>query len=427
MPEQWNAQDPQLNAQEDSIGKLTKHILGKQFPGIDGDVTRAFSLFRFLVTHRTQPVSELRKAIVDNGAPMFSEEDLESMLASVNRHLNDPYVQRLLEGDGGRRAGRQAGGNVPVEDHTRNKFWDKAIHKIASTIGQYLPPLCDGWIYYIFMLHSLEKMDPVGPFISTALDTVTLSLPVLSDITSVTVSELIGLLPIPYAGIAGDVVGYVLGVLFLLFAITMNMSRKHFGSAFKVSLELFPIIGDIMAEAAVSFEVGAERYLINQDRMLKPLQPISPTAYRILDYYKPSVEPQVGPAPNWNFDKVKSEVVQYAEATLGVDKLLAAAANPMGAVTAAAGEAVGAAKDAAGKAAGEAVGAAKDAAGKAAGEAVGAAKDAAGAAVGKAKNAAVGAAKNAAVETAGKAKNPPGTAKILKKRGGGRRTLRNRK
>ena len=409
MPEQWNAQDPQLNAQEDSIGKLTNHILGSKFPGIDGDVTRAFSLFRFLVTHRTQPVSELRKAIVDNGAPMFSEEDLESMLESVNNHLNNPYVQRLLKGDGGRQTGRragrqagrqaarQAGGNVPTEDHTRNKFWDKAIHKIASTIGQHLPPLCDGWIYYIFMLHSLEKMDPVGPFISTALDTVTLSLPVLSDITSVTVSELIGLLPIPYAGIAGDVVGYMLGVLFLLFAITMNMSRKHFGSAFKVSLELFPIIGDIMAEAAVSFEVGAERYLINQDRMLKPLQPISPTAYRILDYYKPSVEPQVGPAPNWNFDKVKSEVVQYAEATLGVDKLLAAAANPMGAVTAAAGNPMGALT----AAAGNPMGALTAAAGKAAG----------------------GAGKTVLEVATNTAK----TAKKLKRKDVRRRTLRNRK
>ena len=392
MPEQWNAQDPQLNAQENSIGKLTNHILGKKFPGIDGDVTRAFSLFRFLVTHRTQPVSELRKAIVDNGEPIFSEEDLESMLESVNSHLNNPYVQRLIKGDGGRQTGRQtgrqaarqAGGNAPTGDSTRNKFWDKAIRKIASTIGRFLPELCDGWTYYIFILHSLEKMDPVGPFISTALDTITLSLPVLSDLTSVTVSGLIGLLPIPYAGIAGDVVGYVLGVLFLLFAINMNMSRKHFGSAFKVSLELLPIIGDVLAEAAVNFEVGAERYLINQDRMLKPLEPISPTAYKIINYYKPSVEPQVGPAPNWNIGKVKSEVLQYAEATLGVNKLLATAANPMGAVTAAAGTAVG--------------------------EAVGAAKNAAAGAV-----------------ATGTTVGGSGTAKKPKNKGGRRRTLRNRK
>jgi hypothetical protein len=362
-------------------------------------VTRAFSLFRFLVTHRKQPVSELRKAIVDNGAPMFSEEDLESMLESVNSHLNDPYVQRLLKGDGGRQTGRQTGGNAPTGDSTRNKFWDKAIRKIASTIGRFLPELCDGWTYYIFVLHSLEKMDPVGPFISTALDTITLSLPVLSDLTSVTVSGLIGLLPIPYAGIAGDVVGYVLGVLFLLFAINMNMSRKHFGSAFKVSLELLPIIGDVLAEAAVNFEVGAERYLINQDRMLKPLEPISPTAYKIINYYKPSVEPQVGPAPNWNIGKVKSEVLQYAEATLGVNKLLATAANPLGAVTAGAGAAVGAAKNAA----------------------VGAANNAAGKAVGTAKNAAAG-----AVAT-GTTVGGSGTAKKPKNKGGRRRTLRNRK
>jgi hypothetical protein len=152
----------------------------------------------------------------------------------------------------------------------------------------------------------------------------------------------------------------------------------------------------------VNFEVGAERYLINQDRMLKPLEPISPTAYKIINYYKPSVEPQVGPAPNWNIGKVKSEVLQYAEATLGVNKLLATAANPLGAVTAAAGAAVGTATNAA----------------------VGAVGAATNAAVGAATNAAVGAATNAAV---GAAKNAAGTAKNLKKTGGRRRTLRNRK
>jgi hypothetical protein len=268
---------------------ITKFIIPK-LHGVEKNVGKAFNLYRFFATHLDTPAAELVSKIRDHGKPLFTVSDIEQIQAIIREQQNTPYFKRLLNG-------KQHGGGSPVTelDPTRNKFWDKSIKKLTHTLTSFLPSgglgqLCKNWEFYIFFLYSIEQLELFGPFVSTALDTITLSLPVLSDLASNGIQSLFILLPVPYAALIGEVVGYVVGTLFLLFAIMLNMNRKHFGSAFKVSLELIPMFGDILAEAATNFEVAMERAMAHRNKMLTSLKPISPTAYSIANYYVPSVD-----------------------------------------------------------------------------------------------------------------------------------------
>jgi hypothetical protein len=138
----------------------------------------------------------------------------------------------------------------------------------------------------------------------------------MSDLASTGIESLFMLLPVPYAALIGEIVGYVVGTLFLLFAIMLNTNRKHFGSAFKVSLELIPMFGDILAEAATNFEVAMERALASRERILSSLKTVSPTAYATADYYVPSVNLKTGTPPDIfsrnTYDTIGSELENYA-------------------------------------------------------------------------------------------------------------------
>lgn len=318
--------------------KVTSFIIPR-IPGIEQNVGKAFNLYRFLATHLDKPARELASKITQNGKPLFSENDIKNMQAVIASQKNTPYFKQAVRSHG------QTGGaasaapapsapaaNIPVaipvatpvvmnlEDPTRSKFWDKFIRKISHSIGTYIPfpisQICKNWEFYMFFLYSLEQMELIGPFVSSALDSITLSLPVLSDLASEGIETIFMLLPIPYAALIGQVAGYVIGTLFLLYAIMLNMNRKHFGSAFKVSLELIPMFGDILAESAVNFEVAMERTLASRSRMLGSVKKFSPTAYSIADYYVPSINIKNTLPPDIfsrkTYNAIGSELEHYA-------------------------------------------------------------------------------------------------------------------
>jgi hypothetical protein len=223
-------------------------------------------------------------------------------------------------------------------DKTRDKFWDKVIEKLTGPVSRSIPKCWDQYFWFLFILYNLEQIELLGPFISTALDTVTLSLPVLADMASELVEKLILLVPIPYAGIGGEAIGYAVSLIFVLFAVNLNISRKHFGDAFQVSLEAIPLFGDILAEGAQKFELGAERYLINRDKFISGFQPVSPSAATAMRYYTPAFDAYEGPAPPVALGTVIKDVKAYTLKASGADKVLEAVQQgPAGLVSKATG------------------------------------------------------------------------------------------
>lgn len=320
--EVWEYETAHRSPHITASGKYVNYLLGDRFPGINNAIMNNISLYRFLLQNRNAPVHDLRKRITMNGAPIFSESELRSVLETVRSQKNSNFARWLTNN-------RAVGGGLPAEhDPSRNKFWDKFMRKYVGEAGKQFPPSWNGVFWYMSLLYYLEQMDVIGPVISTVLDSITLSLPVLADLASEVTSKMLLLAPVPYAGLAGEALGYAIGLFFVGIAVMLNVSRKHFGSAFKAGLEGMPVFGDVLAEGAQSFEIGAERYLQNRKRMLGSLDKISPSAEDFLNYYAPDVEPKFGPAPVWDEAKVKSNIMAYVAKETGANKALTVLEDP---------------------------------------------------------------------------------------------------
>jgi hypothetical protein len=183
-------------------------------------------------------------------------------------------------------------------------------------------------LWYVFILYSLEQLDVVGPFISTVLDTITLTLPNIPSLIDSVLPKLIGLLPFPYMSTAGDLISYAVGLLFILLGVFLNMQRKHFGSAFKTSIEIIPVIGDSVAEMAQSVEIGVDRYEQNRAKILSKITPVTPTLGHFLNYYTPNMDIHTEPAPQFSIPEIKKDLVLYAKKESGIDAMMDKIPNP---------------------------------------------------------------------------------------------------
>jgi len=242
---------------------------------------------------------------------LFNLADMKTMQASLMKHptVAFPYSQR--------------GGAIanPEIDETRNEFFDKLIRKLTYNLPP-MPKYYDGVLWYFFLLYNLEQIEIIGPFLSTALDAITLSLPVMATLSMEVVSKMVSLVPIPYASFGGELLGYLISLIFVTMAVFMNIGRKHFGTAFKSSLEAIPFIGDAMFDAARSFEIGANRYEIYKKKILKSVDVVSPSTKEYFNYYAPDASIHPGPAPTLSMNTVKLDVAEYVKEQTGLNKAL---------------------------------------------------------------------------------------------------------
>lgn len=314
--------------------------MGKHFPGVQTNAEHFFSLYYYLLNNLDTPVAKLQKQITQNGEPIFSIKELKQILAILYTQKNTTLAKyKIVKGGAVPTAppatpATPATPASPVEDDpSRTKFWDKMIRKLTHPITSRIPPSWDGVFWYFQILYHMEQMDLIGPMISTSLDTVTLSLPVLADMMEEFASKTISLAPIPYASFLGDGLGYMISLIFISFAVVLNFSRKHFGSAFKVALEAVPVFGDTLAEASQSVEIGADRYINNREKMLKSIDKVSPAAEDILDYYTPDVEIHNEAPPPVSLNLIKRNVIDYVAEETGIDKAMNAVQDPTKALT----------------------------------------------------------------------------------------------
>jgi hypothetical protein len=330
----WALENPPKYNKSHSLAKGMNHLLGKHFPGVQQNAEHFFSLYYYLLNNLTTPVSKLQKQVTLKGQPIFSKKDLDEIMRILHKQKNTHIAKYTMQG----------GAVVPNpldSDPSRSKFWDKLARKIASPIASRIPPSWDGVFWYFHILYHMEQADFIGPMISTALDTVTLSIPVIADIITETAATTVSLAPVPYANFLGDGIAYMISLMFISFAVVLNFSRKHFGSAFKVSLEAVPIIGDTLAEASQSVEIGADRYINNREKMLKSIDKVSPAAEDILNYYTPDVEIHNEPPPPVSMELIKRNVIDYVAEQTGIDDAMNAATAAKNKAAAAVGSSVG--------------------------------------------------------------------------------------
>jgi hypothetical protein len=381
----WESQHVQPSSTEYAIGKFANRAMGNQFPNIQQDVVKTFNLYRFFAQHLNTPAAVLQPQITEQGVPMFTVADIQEIQTKIRGQQNTAYVKGIVQ---------HGGTQTPAEhDESRNKFWDLMIRRVFYPVWSNIPPSWDGLLWYIFLLNSLEQMEIVGPFISTALDTITLTLPNIPSLIDAVLPKVLGLVPIPYASTAGDVISYCIGLVFILLSVFINIQRKHFGSAFKASMEVIPVIGDWVSEMAQSVEIGADRYGQNRAKMLRTISPVTPTLGNYLDYYAPEMEVRPkGPPPQLSIPAIKKDILLYAREKSGFDGMMGKLdmlSNPMNLVTSVTQNALGKASDAAAGAMTKATNAATASVTKAANAATASVTKATNAVVAKATNAAV--------------------------------------
>jgi hypothetical protein len=340
MSQVWDLESPAVSNKDIKLTRLVHKIFGDKLPHINENVTKAMSLYTYLAKRIDEPAEKLAAEIRNEGLPIFSEKDIREMQAILKNHKQN-YAQFfkniVLETQKGGAPSATPATSKPTNpldaDPSRSKFFDKLIRKIMNPLTSRIPPAFDGVLWYTFLIYNLEQMEFIGPFISTAFDSITLSLPVIAEFAGTGFETLISLAPVPYASFAGGIVGHIISLIFILFAIFLNMSRKHFGSAFKVSLEAIPMFGDILMDAAQNLEIGAERYLRNRDKMLKPIEKISPTLYDNLDYYVPDTAIHSTAPPPLSYDTLKTDVAGYVLKETGAADAIAGATDKIPSIT----------------------------------------------------------------------------------------------
>jgi hypothetical protein len=346
MSDTWKAESPPHYDKSNRLARTMNYLLGDRFPGLQTNTENYFSLYMWLLAHIGESAEALAPRITQNGEPMFHVADLTNILKIVKSQQSSKVGQYL-------KSQRCSGGAVPVAtpvastgpapkgvpvspldaDPSRSKFFDKFIRKISHPISSQIPPSWDGVLWYFFILYNLEQMEFIGPMIGTALDTITLSLPVVADLASELTEKLVSLAPIPYANFAGEALGYAISLIFISIAVVLNGSRKHFGSGFKVSLEAVPVFGDILMDAAQSVETGADRYLSSRAKLLRDVDKISPHAEDFLDYYTPDTKIHNEAPPTLDMPSIKQNVVEYVVKETGIDDAMDSISDPVAALT----------------------------------------------------------------------------------------------
>jgi hypothetical protein len=307
----WEYNDPSVSKQEEQKGNVAKFILGNKFPQVNKDFERMFSLYRYLEDHTSKSDTALAAEITQNGKPLFTAAEI----ANMRKRMKKPFLGNQTGGV------VNPGGKTGLDlDASRSKFWDRFIRRIVHPISSRIPSCLDGFMYYLFILYSLEQMDLIGPFISTGLDTITLSLPMFAEFAELGVEKLLMLAPIPYAGLIGEIAGMAVSIIFLLVAFNMNVSRKHFGTAFKNVLEMVPFIGDVLEDGATSFELGAERLLQQRERFQREISKVSPHAGNVYNYYVPDLAVREGNAPTFSVNRIQNDVENYVIKRTGIDE-----------------------------------------------------------------------------------------------------------
>jgi hypothetical protein len=409
LPNKWNYNKPPIQPLFLKIGVLSTDLIGNVLPGSAHNMALFFSLYSFILHNIDVPAAELRQRITMDGKPLFTPEQMELILKTVNSQRESSFAKRLLRMTGG--TSMIGGGpfssipklatvgsvtskfptgdsvipklptvNVvssaipklptlnsnatptsaptasstaspitsPTEanskaspsndsampqspldnDPSRSKFWDVFIRTRLYNLTKGLPPAFDGFAPIIFALYSLEQIEVLGPLIASALDSVTLGLPILGKLMGTALAKIISLAPIPYAGPVGDIAAYFICLVFIMLSATMSVSRKQFGTSFTVGVGAVPIIGDNLSDAALLFEKQVERYEFNKKKFLDSLDKVSPHTAEFIDYWLPSKTPKSGPPVVFDPDEVMLDVFKKLVTTEGEDKAMLSTPNP---------------------------------------------------------------------------------------------------
>ena len=337
MADTWNYDHLIYDKVDKNILKHIADLFDSKLPGFSEAVIKGLNLYKFLLKHMDIPIENLHKSITINGDPMFTIDDLDIIRTKLKSQSDIPFVKHILQ---------KGGSSLPVppttapghgldDDPSRSKFWDKMIRKLTWPLAKHIPVCMNPFLEFMFILYNLEQHPQYGILISTYLDTITLSIPAVADLVSDMISKFGGtfLGALPGGGSAANIIAMVIMAMFCAVGATLNVSRKHFGAAFKTALDGIPIIGEALSTGSIQIETGVERYLQNRDRVLNQIEPTMPRIAKFVEYWTPTPDIVEGPSPPMSIDVLKAEAGDAIERSTGMN-VNTALKDPIGALDA---------------------------------------------------------------------------------------------
>jgi hypothetical protein len=219
-------------------GQITGKHLGNDAANA---VDKMMDAYTELSSKAFKTADELRSHFLQGDKPMFSEEQAKNIFnktrmtgGSTESVVNDALtgILNIISGK-----------TVPGPP---NPAIQAAIATVQQAIRIMLP--------FVFILNTLEQSPLFGELLGAALDITSSILPITASSIQTGTPALVGLIPIPFAGTVGMVLGWVFSFYFLWLAMVIGISRKDFAGALEATAGMIPVIGGTAMKAVASFD-----------------------------------------------------------------------------------------------------------------------------------------------------------------------------
>jgi hypothetical protein len=248
---QWELHDKHPST---SFGKIVKRHIG----AADADnVDRMLSAYEALYKGKYKSAEDLRRSFTKDGQPLFTSEQANSIYRQIRKgQTGGEQVENIVNKWGSDLVDMAAGITQPAPP---NAAVQGAVKSVQLFIRMIIP--------FVFILDTLEDIPLFGDLIGASLDVTAATLPVIASSVQTFTPALVGLIPLPMAGLVGIFLGWLFSMWFLWLAAVIGMSRKDFGAAVESTSGMVPVIGPALMRGMKAVETVGTKFYNRSDRI----------------------------------------------------------------------------------------------------------------------------------------------------------------
>jgi hypothetical protein len=244
----WAFDDPLNDERVKTVVKyLKKQTKDKTLSENTG---RLWGLYLFLISRPFSSPDEIRSSVfldTKHTQPVFTQQEAEQLFKLLNQ---------------------QKGGASKEEIEVLDNLVMRWLYFVRDWSPAFVVDTTDTLSPYIFILKGLEDNEEFGPLVGIALDATEAGLKSMAATIQNMLPFIIGLLPLPEAGPAGEILAWLVSSIFVVLMVAIHLSRRQFGQAFIVSFGLIPIVGESLYNAAMSGERFLQKTSEKRGRLL---------------------------------------------------------------------------------------------------------------------------------------------------------------
>lgn len=178
---------------------------------------------------------EIRRSFFRDGQPLLTPKQADNVYRATQgkqRGGRDSLFNETAESIIDSVSGVQRGPALPPGAAAAA---EKAWKSFQFVLRMVLP--------FVFILDTVQHTPLFGQLIGAALDITAATLPVIATMIQTSTPALVGLIPVPYAGTIGIVLGWLFSAWFLWLAAVIALSRKDFAGALEATAGMIPVVG----------------------------------------------------------------------------------------------------------------------------------------------------------------------------------------